>query len=220
MLAASQWISATVGWPVVGGALLVVVLVLAVVWVAYEATGEIRRKRRIARREGGAEGVVMLKTILMAVVGFGLLWLALAAEIAAHECGDYLGGSRSEQEALCRQVKASITEDDVRIPRYGPPALEGTMPVKAPVRHPAAISASPALPPLTTGRVVAHTSSQGHLRCTGIPYWGAGCEEEMFAAAAADALRRAGGNECDLAYRRFSGMRPCSRYERAMQELE
>ena len=53
MLAASQWISATVGWPVVGGALLVAVLVLAAVWVAYDVTGEVRRKRRIARREAG-----------------------------------------------------------------------------------------------------------------------------------------------------------------------
>ena len=58
MLAASQWISATVGWPVVGWpvvgwVLFAIVLVLAVVMVAYEVTGEVRRKRRIARREAG-----------------------------------------------------------------------------------------------------------------------------------------------------------------------
>ena len=52
MLAASQWISATVGWPMVGWALFAVVLVLAAVMVAYEVTGEVRRKRRIARRGG------------------------------------------------------------------------------------------------------------------------------------------------------------------------
>ena len=42
MLAASTWISENIGWPVV-----------AVATVAYEVTGEIRRKRRIARREAG-----------------------------------------------------------------------------------------------------------------------------------------------------------------------
>ena len=53
MLAASTWISENIGWPVVGWWLTGFVLVLAVVWVAYEVTGEIRRKRRIARREAG-----------------------------------------------------------------------------------------------------------------------------------------------------------------------
>ena len=53
MLAASQWVSATVGWPMVGWTLLAIVVVLAVAMVAYEVTGEIRRKRRIARREAG-----------------------------------------------------------------------------------------------------------------------------------------------------------------------
>ena len=52
MLAASTWISATVGWPMVGWELFAIILVLVVVMVTYEVTGEIRRKRRIARRGG------------------------------------------------------------------------------------------------------------------------------------------------------------------------
>ena len=50
LVAASEWISATIGWPVVGWALFAIVLVLAVVWVAYVITGEFQRKRRIQRR--------------------------------------------------------------------------------------------------------------------------------------------------------------------------
>ena len=58
MLAASEWVSATVGWPMVGWVLFAIVLVLAVAMVAYEVTGEVRRKRRIARREAGLRGGV------------------------------------------------------------------------------------------------------------------------------------------------------------------
>ena len=73
----------------------------------------------------------MLKTILMAVVGFSLLWLALVAELAAYDCGDNLSVSlpRSAQERLCAEVAASITEEDVRAPRYSAVGtVEGTEP--------------------------------------------------------------------------------------------
>lgn len=56
MLAASQWISENIGWPVVGWALFAIVLGIAVAIVAYEITGEGRRKRRIERREAGRAG--------------------------------------------------------------------------------------------------------------------------------------------------------------------
>ena len=38
-------------WPMVGGVLLVVVAGYAVVWVAYEVVGEVRRWRRRRERE-------------------------------------------------------------------------------------------------------------------------------------------------------------------------
>ena len=50
LVTASEWLSAAIGWPVVGWALFAIVLVLAVVWVAYVVTGEFQRKRRIQRR--------------------------------------------------------------------------------------------------------------------------------------------------------------------------
>ena len=51
MLAASEWISTTIGWPVVGWVLVGGIVVYVAVLVAYEVTGEIRRrKRHIARR--------------------------------------------------------------------------------------------------------------------------------------------------------------------------
>lgn len=53
MLAASTWISENIGWPIVGLALFAIVLGIAVAWIAYEITGEVRRKRRIERREAG-----------------------------------------------------------------------------------------------------------------------------------------------------------------------
>ena len=52
MLASSTWISEIIGWPVVGLALFAIVLGIAVAWIAYEITGEVRRKQRIARRSG------------------------------------------------------------------------------------------------------------------------------------------------------------------------
>ena len=60
MLAASEWVSATLGWPTVGWWLTGFVVAVAVAIVAYEVTGEIQRKRRLARwrawaaRDGGA----------------------------------------------------------------------------------------------------------------------------------------------------------------------
>ena len=157
----------------------------------------------------------MLKTILMAVVGFVLLWLALVAELSAHECGDYLSPSLSAtaQENLCAEVSASITGKGVRAPRYSAVGtVEGT--------EPRLEAVSP--------RVVDYRGLQGHVvdyriprsRCTGRPYWGRGCRKEMLAAHAARALERAGGDECDQAYRRLSDLPPCTRYERAMQEVE
>ena len=56
MLAASTWISENIGWPIVGLALFVIVLGIAVAWIAYEITGEGRRKQRIERREAGQRG--------------------------------------------------------------------------------------------------------------------------------------------------------------------
>ena len=51
MLEASEWISTTIGWPVVGWVLVGGIVVYVAVLVAYEVTGEIqRRKRRNARR--------------------------------------------------------------------------------------------------------------------------------------------------------------------------
>ena len=50
MPALSEWVSATIGWPVVGW--WIAGFMVAV--VAYEVTGEVQRKRRIARREGGS----------------------------------------------------------------------------------------------------------------------------------------------------------------------
>lgn len=40
-------------WPMVGGVLLVVVAVYAVVWIAYEVVGEVRRWREFEQRRGG-----------------------------------------------------------------------------------------------------------------------------------------------------------------------
>ena len=51
MLAASEWVSVAIGWPVVGWWMTDFVVTLAVVVVACEVTGEVRRRRRIARRE-------------------------------------------------------------------------------------------------------------------------------------------------------------------------
>ena len=56
MLAASTWISENIGRPVVGWWLTGFVLGIAVAWIAYEITGEVRRKRRIERREAGRAG--------------------------------------------------------------------------------------------------------------------------------------------------------------------
>ncbi len=56
MLAASTWISENIGWPVVGWWLTGFVLVVAVAVVAYEITGEVRRKRRIECREAAQRG--------------------------------------------------------------------------------------------------------------------------------------------------------------------
>ena len=56
MLAASTWISENIGWPVVGLALFAIVLGIAVAMVAYEITGEVRRKQRIERRGAGQRG--------------------------------------------------------------------------------------------------------------------------------------------------------------------
>ena len=56
MLAASTWISENIGWPVVGLALFAIALGIAVAMVAYEITGEDRRKRRIERRCAGQRG--------------------------------------------------------------------------------------------------------------------------------------------------------------------
>ena len=46
-------LSFAIDWPTVGWVGIVALLLLAVVWVSYEVTGEIRRKRRIARRSAG-----------------------------------------------------------------------------------------------------------------------------------------------------------------------
>ena len=55
----NEWLVAlsyAIHWPTVGWVGIVAVLLLAVVWVAYEVTGEIRRKRRIARRRERDQG--------------------------------------------------------------------------------------------------------------------------------------------------------------------
>ena len=52
----NEWLLAlsfAIHWPAVGWVGVAVLLLIAAVWVAYEDTGEIRRKRRIARRSAG-----------------------------------------------------------------------------------------------------------------------------------------------------------------------
>ena len=56
MLAASTWVSENIGWPIVGLALFAILLGIAVAMVAYEITDDVRRKRRIERREAGQRG--------------------------------------------------------------------------------------------------------------------------------------------------------------------
>lgn len=125
-----------------------------------------------------------LKTVLMALVGFGLLWLALVAEVAGQECVE-------------------------SIPAWG--GIEGTGP-PTDWRPVCTAKGGFRAPPKAV-------AGQRKARCTGDPYWGPGCEAEMFKAHAAVALARADGNECDLAYRRLLGMPRCTRMERELQEV-
>ncbi len=55
-LTLSEWISVNVGWPVVGWILFCLIAAVAVAWIVYEVTGEIRRTRHIARREADRRG--------------------------------------------------------------------------------------------------------------------------------------------------------------------
>ena len=153
----------------------------------------------------------MLKTILMAVVGFGLLWLALAAEIAAHECGGYLSTSlsRTAQENLCAEVSASITGEDVRVPRYSAVGtVEGT--------EPRFEAASPRVEDYRGIRshVQDYRSVAGHPCPQDVPL---DCEEAYFEAHYRARLEK---DPCDLMARRWLKMAPCTAYERGIAAVE
>ena len=150
----------------------------------------------------------MLKTILMAVVGFSLLWLALVAEVAAHECGDYLSPSLSgtAQKSLCAEVASSITEEDIRAPRYhGAGTVEGTMPSSEPV--------SP--------RVTDYRGIQGHVVDYRTPkkaedVWRPKTDAEIHAELIESIRRHRYGGPCHVSVRSHDGLPPCGPLDKAM----
>ena len=154
----------------------------------------------------------ILKTVLIALVGFILLWLALVAELSAAGPVDsvpsmHMSGTGPDTRELNEWGREhNAVEDGVRASGYAYGA-----PPRAPVRPPAAPPATTPAPQPPPGRTVDPRGLQGHV----VDYTGARPDcwtmdrecEVWFEAEYRAILEEA---PCDRMARRSLGMRPCT----------